>query len=79
MIMILFLNKFVLFKSNEMRHKINCIFGSCIFARKNVNKTLYLKPVLELAVINSLWAVMTSEKYDIEDPVKSHVMHILGE
>lgn len=52
---------------------------SCNFARKNVNKTLYLKPVLELAVINSLWAVMTSEKYDIEDPVKQHVMHILGE
>lgn len=60
-----------------MRHKIK--YFSCNFARKNVNKTLYLKPVLELAVINSLWAVMTSEKYDIEDPVKQHVMHILGE
>ncbi|ODN05582.1 Methyl farnesoate epoxidase [Orchesella cincta] len=49
------------------------------YLKKNVNKTLYLKPILELAVINSLWAVMTSEKYDIEDPAKRQVMMILTE
>jgi len=40
---------------------------------------MYLKPLIEIAVINALWLLMTSEKYDIEDPKKREVMHIMSE
>lgn len=40
---------------------------------------MYLKPLIEVAVINALWFLMTSEKYDIEDPTKKKVADVLSE
>ncbi|XP_035711491.1 cytochrome P450 2C15 [Folsomia candida] len=51
----------------------------CSFLRKNLGKPLYLKPILELAVVNSTWTLMTSEKFDIEDPAKRDLMQILSD
>lgn len=47
--------------------------------RKNLHKPMYLKPLIEVAVINALWFLMTSEKYDIEDPTKKKVADVLSE
>ncbi|XP_035709480.1 cytochrome P450 2C23 isoform X2 [Folsomia candida] len=49
------------------------------FIRKNLHKPMYLKPLIEVAVINALWFLMTSEKYDIEDPTKKKVADVLSE
>ncbi|CAG7832972.1 unnamed protein product [Allacma fusca] len=46
---------------------------------KNTNKPLYLKPLIELAVVNALWGIITSEKYDIEDPTKRHALEIMSD
>jgi len=40
---------------------------------------VYLKPLIEVAAVNALWFLMTSEKYDIEDPKKREVAHIMSE
>ncbi|CAG7727850.1 unnamed protein product, partial [Allacma fusca] len=44
------------------------------FLRKNLNKPLYLQESIEIAALNSLWVILTGEKYDLEDPEKKEIL-----
>ncbi|CAG7829376.1 unnamed protein product [Allacma fusca] len=46
----------------------------CNFLSSHQNCPLYLQESIEIATLNSLWCILTGEKYELDDPEKKEIL-----